>query len=471
MIALLVFAVILTIVCFHLSHTLYKTKAAQKELDTANQEMKAGIKAKGEFLVNMSHSIRTPMNALTSFTEILTQRVSHNYSVEFKEETEGILDIIRKSSRDLLTTVNDVLDYIKIDANMLEIESVPMSIKQVIHDVCQAEKPNVIAKHLDLSIKYNGDIPPLILSDPVRIRQILSNLINNAVKFTEKGTIVVMCEVQNGGHAGETSEIPASASEAEESFSASSVQLKISVIDTGVGIMPAQMRELFKPFKQISDSSALQRHRGARLGLSIAMRLATLMDGTLEVESVPGQGSTFSLCLNTYIAQGATMMSMSFEPGDISQRGSRLLTGFDIRIPEQSQVAASDQNAPLCNRRILVVEDMVVNQVIITTLLRDAGALVEIADNGAMGVQKVLQDMDNGLLFDVVLMDMQMPIMDGYEATIFLRKHGYTRPIVAVTAHALTGDREKTLKAGCNDFIAKPIENSVLIDVIKKYAD
>ena len=454
--------------CVTLYLRLRKVMAVREELTAANQDMITAVKAKGEFLVDMSHSIRTPMNALVSFTEILTQRVSQNCSIEFKEETEGILDIIKKNSSDLLTTINDVLDYIKIDANMLEIESVPMSIKQVIHDVCHVEKPKVIAKNLDLSIKYSGEIPVHILSDPLRIRQILSHLIGNAVKFTEKGTITVVCEALNDD-ASESSIIRhvASMKETEKNFSASLTRLKIRVIDTGVGILPSLARELFKPFKR-SDSSAQHGNQGAGLGLSIAMRLATLLDGTIEFESTPGQGSTFSLLLNAYVPQGTP--EALIERGGFSQRNSQLLSGLDIRIPDQTESSASDKRQPLQNVRVLIVEDMVVNQVIISTLLRDVGAKVEIADNGAVGVQKVMQDMDNGLVFDVILMDMQMPVMDGYEATTFLRKHNYDRPIVAVTAHALTGDRERTLKAGCDDYIAKPIDNQTLIEIVKKYA-
>jgi len=462
--AVLLFAVLA--ICVQLYLLLRKATAARNELSASNREMKAATKAKGEFLVDMSHSIRTPMNALISFSEILTQRATQNCTAEFREESEGILDIIKKNSRDLLDTINDVLDYIKIDANMLEIESVPMSIKQVIHEVCHAEKPNVIAKHLDFSIKYNGAIPPLILSDPIRIRQILSNLISNAVKFTDKGTITVVCEALDVSPSTPMLEKRAvSMKGAEIPFSASLIRLKVSVIDTGVGLTLAQIQDLFKPFKLL-DSSVAKDGRCSGLGLSVAMRLAMLLDGTIEVESLPGQGSTFALLLNVYVIQG---MPASLKWRENNGLGSQLLAGLDIRVPKPAEAASPDDRQPLRNVRVLLVEDMAVNQVIISTLLREAGAQVEIADNGAMGVQRVMQDMDNGLVFDVILMDMQMPVMDGYEATALLRKHNYNRPIVAVTAHALTGDREKTLKAGCDDYIAKPIDNQALIAMVKRY--
>ena len=465
--------------CARLHLLLRKAETVHEELIAANKSMEAAVRAKSEFLVEMSREIRTPMNALASFTEILTQRLAQNCSVEFQEETDGILDIIKKSSHDLLTIINDVLDYIRIDANLLVIESVPTSIKQTIHDVCHLEKPNVIAKRLDLSVKYGNDIPPIILGDPVRIRQVLANLISNAIKFTEKGTITVLCEVVNGEDSVTTTIKPfttekekGTSEKSPEVFSASSMQLKISVVDTGVGLSPAQIQEIFKPFKHV-DTSVPRKERGLGLGLSVSMRLATLMDGTINIESTRGQGSTFSLLLNVYVPEGSyanTVLAERENTWRSGHHGSQLLSGLDIRLPrKKTDETSSETSRPLQDARILVVEDMAVNQAILATLLRDAGAQVAVADNGALGVQKVMQDMDNGLLFDVILMDMQMPVMDGYEATAFLRKHGYRRPIVAVTAHALSGDREKTLTAGCDDYIAKPIDKKILIEIIHKY--
>ena len=469
-------AIVLTTICVRLVMQLRKASEDRQELISVNKDMEAAIRAKSEFLAAMSHKIRTPMNALTSFTEILIQRSLQNCSTELKEETEGILDIIKTNSHDLLSTINDVFDYIKIDANLLEIESIPMSIKQVIHDICQAEKPNVVAKHLDLSIRYSGEIPPNILSDPVRIRQILSNLISNAIKFTDKGTVTVLCEVLDGGDSVSMAmntpvQTKDTGKKHAHSFSASLMQLKISIIDTGIGISPSLLPDLFKPFRHVESSSLSQSKRSTGLGLNIAMRLATLMDGTIHVESTLGQGSTFSLLLNVYVPEGTPPALKGMRSGSGTAHGSQLHEGLDIRLtatkPEAD--ALTDKRRPLRNVRILVVEDMAVNQVIIATLLRDAGAQVELADNGAIGVQKVMHDMDNGLFFDVILMDMQMPVMDGYEATAYLRKHDYHRPIIAVTAHALTGDREKTLRSGCDDYIAKPIDNKTLMEMIQKH--
>ena len=461
--ALAVFA--LSILCVWLFLSLRKTTANRDELIAMNLDMEAATKAKGKFLVAMSHEIQTPMNALTSFIEILIQRSLQNCSLEHKEETEGILDIIKKSNSDILTIINDVFGYIKIDANLLEIESVPMSIRQLVHDICLAEKPNVIAKHLGLSVQYSGEIPPTILSDPVCIRQILLQLISNAIRFTDKGTITVVCEALPGGN----SHTPTHKTNGNHqgTFSVSPMQLKISVTDTGIGIPASHIQELFKPFKRM-DSHLLHPKRGTGLGLNIAMRLATLLDGTITVESTLGQGSTFSLLLTAYVPKG-TPPALDGEHKELRE-DSRLHVGLDIRQQKEHTEVSPDETKPLRNLRVLVVEDAAVNQVIMATFLREAGAQVELADNGAMGVQKVMQNMDNGLFFDVVLMDMRMPVMDGYEAVAYLRKYDYRRPIIAVTALTSAGDRDKTLKAGCDDYIAKPVNHKAMIEMIKKHA-
>jgi signal transduction histidine kinase/ActR/RegA family two-component response regulator len=464
---------VLAVFSIRLWVSLRKAAADRNALAAAHKDMETAVRIKSEFFVGMSHNIQTPLDALTSFSEILIQRSLQNCSAEYKDEIEGIRDIIKKNSSSLRRIINDVFDYIRIDANLLEIESTPMSIKQVIHDLCHQEKPNAIAKHLDLSIKYSGEIPPFIVSDPARIRQILLNFIGNAIKYTDKGSITVLCEVFTGGTASaadsSTDSVKTTDRKRHDPFAASSLQIKISVIDTGIGIAPSHIQELFKPFKH-ADSVLMQSKSGPKLGLTIAHRLATLMDGTIEVESVLGQGSTFSLLLNVYEPEGTPPpLLREQENTENVTRMPQLHDGLAIRMPKKKDAAPSDAHHPLQDLRILVVEDMAVNQVVLATLLRAAGAQVVLADNGAMGVQKVLQDLDAGLLFDAILMDMQMPVMDGYEATAYLRDHDYNRPIIAVTAHALTGDREKTLEAGCDDYLAKPIDNRALIAMIRKH--
>jgi signal transduction histidine kinase len=472
-----------------LSRMLHRVTTANHGLLAAQKAADAATRAKSDFLANMSHEIRTPMNALVGFTDILTQRVLQYGGNDIKEELEGIVEIIRKSSRDVLTIINDILDFSKIEANLLQVDSVPLSIRQVIDDIWQMEMSNVVAKHLDFSIKYKEPIPELILGDPVRLRQILVNLVSNAIKFTEKGSITIQCETfapsmpitlhnKKKPNDDESHSHSSIVYDAKNPYPGSTM-LRIDVIDTGIGIAPSQIEHLFLPFTQV-DNSMTRCFGGTGLGLSIAKRLAKLMDGDISATSEFGTGSTFSLILHVYLpANNAGNDSSIYEEkkGKTEKEniGSRLGPGLDIRAPKKDvlampiSTASAKQGKPLQHARILLVEDMLVNQLVISTQLRDAGAMVEVAGNGKLGIQKILQDSDDGLVFDVVLMDMQMPVMDGYEATITLRKQGYSRPIVAVTAHALTGDREKTIEIGCDDYIAKPVDRKILIDMIKKY--
>ena len=470
LIAVLALAVtVLALLCTWLYRLLRRATAIRDRLIAANRDMEAATKAKGQFLVSMNSEIQESMKSLTGFIEILAQRELQHCTPELKEEMEGLLDHIKTHNEDILAVLNDVFDYIKIDANLLEIESVPMSIRQVVHDICHVEKPHIVAKHLDFSVQYNGEIPPTILSDPVRIQQILTHLIRHAVRFTDKGTITVLCEALAGdddtGTPPQNTATQTTEDTEQDSFSASPMQLKISVIDTGVGIPTSHIRDIFKPFKR-TDSSVLNPASDTALGLNIAMRLARLLDGTITVESIPGQGSTFSLLLNVYASMGPPPILSEHRE---QREDSRLLAGLDIRQPNVKTESSPDEVLPLQGLRVLVVEDMAVNQVILAALLREAGAQVELTDNGAMGVQKIMQDIDNGLFFDVILMDMRMPVMDGYEATAYLRKHHYHRPIIAVTALTVEGDWEKTLEAGCDDCLAKPVDPLAMIETIKKH--
>ena len=462
-----------------LHRTILRISETNRELIAAKRAADAAARAKSDFLANMSHEIRTPMNALVGFTEILTQRLYQNCGPQEREESEGIMEIIRENGRLLLTIINDILDFSKIEANLLQVESVPISVKQIIEEIWQTEMPNVMAKHLDFSVKYKEPIPEQILGDPTRLRQILLNLIGNAIKFTEKGSVIIHCETFSPPHAeprfrsgsGITHENSAILHDPHNPYPGSTM-LKIDVIDTGIGIAPTQLEYLFQPFTQL-DNSSTRRFGGTGLGLSIAKRLAHLMDGDITATSELGVGSTFTLILHVYLPSEHHSGEPEMGKGP-TRKGSTLEPGLEIRPPISREFSDNEHeslsaNHPLRQARILLVEDMAVNQLVISTQLRDAGAMVEIAGNGELGIQKIVQDSDNGLFFDVVLMDMQMPVMDGYEATTYLRQQNYTRPIIAITAHALTGDREKTIEAGCDDYIAKPVDRNVLINTIKKY--
>ncbi len=459
-----------------LLRTVNRLRSMNGELVVAKQAADEGAKAKSDFLANMSHEIRTPMNAMIGFTEILTQRVIQNSSPSERESIESISEIIRKSGQDLLTMINDILDFSRIEANLLELESEPFSIKTMLEDIWKIEMANVISKRLDFTIKYKEPIPELILGDPTRLRQILTCLIDNAIKFTEAGAVTVHCKAypppspESGTKSGiKRAGEDSSANHYQKPHLPDSMMIRFDIIDSGIGISPSQIEALFQPFTQM-DGSRTRRYGGTGLGLSIAKRLAQLMDGDILVTSKPHVGSTFSLVLHVYLpSEYESTIYLEKNPPTHSSIEHSSLTP-PASLPEPAAKVESPQ-LPLRNARILLVEDMPVNQIVISSQLRDAGAMVEIEGNGELGLKKISQDEDNGLFFDVVLMDMQMPVMDGYEATKQLRVQGYKRPIIAVTAtaHALSGDREKTLGIGCDDYISKPVDRATLIGLVKKY--
>ncbi|GHT34133.1 hypothetical protein FACS189427_00900 [Planctomycetales bacterium] len=467
-------------VWFFTCSKIYREKFRQQKEDLAESQKSslAAVKAKSDFLANMSHEIRTPMNALLGFSNIIVQRMKNVCPAEVIEESEGILEIIQKSGQNLLAIINDILDFSRIEANLLQVESVPLSIKQVIEDVWQMEQDGIIAKHLDFSVRYKEPVPELILGDPIRLRQMLLNLVDNAVKFTNSGSVTLHCEaVPHKTQSGEIERVLPHSRKVPNA-----ALLRIDVIDTGVGIDAEDIEKVFKPFTQVDQSSTRQ-FGGTGLGLSIARRLAQLMDGDITVVSTPHTGSTFTLQLNVFLPNEEQASDVLEK---IRSKGSNSVANSDINYNSQSAQKAKQEGSgstaktdnekdpvrqyPLRNIRILLVEDMLINQIVIATQLRDSGAKVEIADNGKLAVDRINQITDDGLFFDVVLMDMQMPIMDGYEATSLLRSQGYSRPIIAITAHALIGDKEKTIAVGCDNYIAKPVERQILIDMIKKYA-
>ena len=450
-----------------LRESYHKLSETNRDLVEAKKFADLAARAKSDFLANMSHEIRTPMNAVFGFTDILIQRLIWHSTPQEREESEGIVEIIRKNSRDLLTIINDILDFSRMEANLLEVESVPVSIKHVIEDIRQMAQPNAEAKFLELSVEYREPIPDQILSDPTRLRQILMNLVSNAIKFTEKGRVRIRCSTVIGPRSADDDRSDG------KSIPAPMI-LRVDVIDTGIGISAVQLKGLFTPFMQV-DTSTTRRFGGTGLGLSIAKKLAVMLDGDITVASKPGLGSTFSLLVHVYLPTDKSLRQVRMESTkqesgfSTFDSGVRLLDrGPSIRTDSKIEAAPS-LTPPLEGIRVLLVEDMVVNQLVVSTQLKDAGAKVEVAGNGEIGLKKINSDADNGLLFDIVLMDMQMPVMDGYEATRALREQGYKRPIIAITAHALSGDREKTIEAGCDDYITKPVDRKVLIQTVKKH--
>lgn len=408
----------------HRNHLEELVQERTKSLEAKTQEALAANVAKTEFLANMSHEIRTPMTAILGFTEVLLQDPKVRQIIP---EHADDLQTIKRNGEHLIEIINDILDISKIEAGRLELEAVRFSPWQIIVDVVSLMRVRADAKGLNLELHADGPIPETIVSDPTRLRQILINLTGNAIKFTEVGGVKILVtyvpEPKDKTH------------------------LRIAVTDTGVGMTADQQQRLFQPFSQ-GDSSMTRRFGGTGLGLAISKRLTEMLGGTITVESRPNKGTTFTVTVRTGPMENVRLIPAPTE------------TSAD---PEPFKEA---EESSKLDCRILLAEDGPDNQRLITFHLRKAGAQVEVAENGQIAVEKALEQRYRK--FDIILMDMQMPVLDGYAATAMLRKECYTGPIIALTAHAMAGDREKCLAAGCNDYVSKPIDRAHLLATIKR---
>ncbi len=402
-------------------------KRAMEELYQASE--KANI-AKNEFLANMSHEIRTPMTAILGFAEAAMENCPTGCDCG-AAECQDYLAIIVRNGQYLLGLINDILDLSKIEAGKLGIERVACAPAQILGDVISLMRVRANAKNIPLTLHYVGGIPETIHSDPVRLRQILVNLIGNAIKFTEAGEVRVVARLVQSLYQPAT--------------------LQIDVIDTGIGLTHEQSARLFQPFSQ-ADSSTTRKFGGSGLGLTISKRLAEMLGGDITLSSTHGKGSTFRLTV---------------EAGDLE--GVRLL---DSPLEEalQARAAPADNTAPAgqLDGRILLAEDGPDNQRLIAFVLRNAGAQVTVVADGQAAHDEALAARDRGQPFHVILMDMQMPVMDGYEATQRLRAAGYAGPIIALTAHAMQGDDAKCLAAGCDQYLTKPIDRAKFLQTVAR---
>jgi signal transduction histidine kinase/ActR/RegA family two-component response regulator len=395
---------------------------ANLEREVAQRHAEEANRAKSEFLANMSHEVRTPLNGILGFTELLIRGADDGN----ENERQEFLRTIRDSGRQLLNLINDILDISKIEAGHFRVESSPHSPDEVLSHVVAAHRAAAAHKQLTLDFRWQSRIPATVQTDPQRLTQLLSNLVSNAVKFTDRGGVLVLARLEDlvGGS-----------------------QLVFEVRDTGSGIPAEKLDTIFEPFVQC-DASITRKHGGTGLGLAICRKIAESLGGDLTVRSVVGQGSTFTASIN---------------PGDL----------YNVRMTEMpSPPIVADvpqgpsQRANLAGLSILVVDDMETNRRLVSLFLTRAGANVATAENGAEGIEAIAN-----ADFDVVLMDMQMPVMDGYTAATLLREQGYHRPIIALTAHAMRGDLEKCELAGCSQFVAKPINMDELIATVKRAAD
>ncbi len=406
------------------SHAL---ESANRALEEFNRAAQAATQAKSEFLANMSHEIRTPMTAILGYADLLLDAELSD------DQRREHVNTIRRNGRVLIELINDILDLSKIEAGKMDVRRTEFSPCGIVEDVVSLMRVRAEAEGLALKTRLAYPLPGTIRSDPVRLRQILVNLVGNAIKFTETGsvTIAVCCEAADGNGDGR-------------------YRMRFDVIDTGVGIAPEKLQKLFEPFTQ-ADASATRRFGGTGLGLTISKRLAELLGGDVRVESHPGRGSTFTLTVN---------------PGPLGD--VPMLNGPDDRAGEELPEEADRQEATpsKLNGRVLLAEDGPDNQRLICALLEKAGLDVELADNGVLACEKAVASQSQGKPYDLILMDIQMPDMDGYQATQKLREDGWQGPIVALTAHAMVGDRDKCLEAGCNDYATKPIERAKLLGTV-----
>jgi signal transduction histidine kinase len=389
------------------------------ELRSMKAHLEQASRLKSEFLANMSHEIRTPMTAILGFAGLLRDRLTTDDDLE-------TIDTIKRNGEYLLEIINDILDLSKIEAGSLKVDERPCSPRAIASDVAALMRPRCESKALWLDVAVDDAVPNIVRSDPLRLRQILVNLVGNAVKFTDHGGIRIEVRMEKDDNA---------------------TLLKFDVTDSGIGIPAERLAALFQPFSQV-DSSMTRRFGGTGLGLVISRRLAQLLGGGINVQSVPGQGSTFSLSVAAEKYQ--TLADSSPVAGTAARDDG----------------ASGSATRQKLSAKILLAEDGADNRRLLSVILRGAGAGLTTVENGREAVDAVARATASP--YDLVLMDMHMPVLDGYEATAELRRAGYLGPIIAVTAHAMSGDRQKCLDVGCSEVVTKPFERSQLLEVISQ---
>jgi PAS domain S-box-containing protein len=407
--------------------------AKTAELELARSAAEAANRSKSEFLANMSHEIRTPMTAILGYSDLLA-----NPSLSSDERRDGI-QRIRQNGRHLLAILNDILDLSKIEAGKMTVEKIECSVHEIITEIAALMRPRAVEKGLELSVDWTGRIPRTVESDPTKLRQIVMNLIGNAIKFTERGGVRLVVGMAQQG-------------------SKTEPRITFEVVDTGIGMSAEQVASIFRPFTQ-ADPSMARRFGGTGLGLTISRRLAEMLGGSITVKSAPGKGTTFRVEIQTGPLEGVEM---------ILPIGGAELLHKDEPPPGHDVRSSAGGECLLDKVRILLADDARDKRKIVSWHLRRAGAEVETAENGRIAMEMALAAEAAGPGYDIVLMDMQMPEMDGFTATRKLREKGFPRPIVALTAHAMTGDREQCLAAGCDDYATKPIDPHELVMLIDR---
>jgi len=397
-------------------------RVTMMQLEHSCKQAEAANQAKSDFLANMSHELRTPLTAILGFTDILNESAA----AAQKEK----LDIIHRNGTQLLSIIDDVLDLSSVESGDARMIVGDMEVVPLLMEISSGFSAAAQQKHIELSCYTRTPIPCTVSTDSLRVRQILTNLIGNAVKFTDRGWVRV-----------------------EASFIAVPVnRMQIDVIDTGVGIDGNDNEQIFDPFSQ-ADSSVTREFGGTGLGLTISRQFAQMLGGDVKLISAKrGMGSHFRLELPCFADENTQFVELEGVTNDDAT--------------DRPSATTSTSTNPIEALDILLVEDGIDNQRLIKHILTKHGANVTTADNGQLAIEAFAAAKSAGSPFKVVLMDMQMPVMDGYTATKNLRSMGIATPVIALTAHAMPGDREKCINAGCNDYATKPIKPKELIELI-----
>lgn len=406
-----------------------QAKKAKNETEALNRKLKESIehanrmaeeaeranRFKSEFLANTSHEIRTPMNAILGFGDVLSRE-------KLTPRQREYLNIIREAGNNLLALINDILDYSKIEAGKFTVEKIQTPVLKILGQVDVMLRPAALQKGLSFEVVFDTPVPAEIITDPIRLRQCLVNLINNAIKFTEQGHIRIKVGLPD------------------------EKKIHFRIEDTGIGIAKEKHEMVFQTFTQ-ADGSTTRKYGGTGLGLSITRKIVEKLGGRVLLNSEPGRGSCFTIEV----------------PVGLDTQNSEWIDQYK---EESECIMSDDTNFSPLNGHILVVEDNPSNQALINVLLKRMNLTLDIADDGCQALDKVSKT-----TYDAILMDMQMPNMNGYEATAAMRKKGIKTPIIALTANAMSGDAEKCLQAGCDSYLSKPVKQQILYETLREYLE